>query len=744
MQAFQLRIDLGGMGGMQGAAMGGGSGGQSVTDGAFAGMVANAGAYDSDAPQTSPAAQAVPSSAQVPAKGIGAENLQVLQPDADAGGLPVESVPVEVAAPLLPESGSDASGLAQGWGVTEDAADDAVAGDAAAGDDADALTGEPPLLMAFAMPAPLPAPQAAVSVPLDGAVDGLDGGADGLDSLEGTDGLRGSIQPFAPSLPQPGSDADGIQGTQPGLAPSGAAVRGGQVTGEPSTGAQVTGAQAMGGQILGGLAGGVPQTETEASILSAFRPQAGADQVQPGAADVSQGAAAQVMSVVSRPAVMPAAAEGLEAALAAAGLTSASGGTVSDDLLKLATMPGGSAAGMAASAVGGQTDASAAQVQNDVQAVTAQQPPVQAQNPVSAQMQTQNLSPELRLAPVDAPAQAASDVSASDAVEDLRFAFASSAGADATAAAAKPEVVAQQAVASSAVTDTSDSLMQTAIDDAVSAREAASTAVAERVEERLADQESSRYKLPSGEGTPLAGQSASARGTQASDLAGVSAAINGAQAAGEAASPDAANADAASDPVVALDGRPGQMDFTGFGRADGATGAMTGTTQVGTASASGQMPTQAQAQAAASQVAGQIQLQSRAGQSRFQMRLDPPELGRIEVHMKVKSGGEVEAHLIVDKPETLDMFMRDQKGLERALEQAGLKADQGALQFSLRDEGSSRQFAFSGDGQGNGSGQSGRQDQQQGQDNLTAEQTMAERVVQLYRQNGRSGVDIRI
>jgi flagellar hook-length control protein FliK len=740
-QAFQLRIDLGGMGGMQGAAMGGGSGGQSGADGAFAGMVANAGASDAGAQQSAPASPAASASAQASGKGLGAENLQVLQPEAPAEALPAGPVAVEIAAPGQPGAGAGVAGQ-----VPDQIAGDDALDDAAATDDASSLTDEMPVVMAFAMPAPLPAPQVAVSVPLDGATDGVLDGAGGLDALDGTDGLRGSIQPFAPSLPQAGSDA---AGGQPGLNPPGAPM-----TGEPETEALPIGAQPAGAQ-----AGGLTQPDAEPAALSVAGAQGAASRMPQAIVEGAQPAVAsavlpavtdtgtQQVPSIPRETVLPASASGLEAALADAGLTAGSGEAVSEDLLKQAVTPAGAMFNAQAFAADAQADAAAASggqnqtQQTQAQPATAQQPPVPAQ-PAVAQTSNEVLQP--RAASVDALAQAAADDAEPGAIETLRFAFSASAGTEATAAVAKPELAAQQAVASSAVTDTSDSLMQTAIDDAVSAREAASTAVAETVEERLADQESSRYKLPSGEGTPLAGQSASARGTQASDLAGASAAINGAQAAAGAASPDAAEADAASDPVVALDGRPGQMDFTGFGRADGTMGPMAGTAQAGTAGTAGQMPTQAQAQAAASQVAGQIQLQSRAGQSRFQMRLDPPELGRIEVHMKVKSGGEVEAHLIVDKPETLDMFMRDQKGLERALEQAGLKADQGALQFSLRDEGSSRQFAFSGDGQGNGSGQQGRQDQQQGQDSLTAEQGIAERVVQLYRQNGRSGVDIRI
>ncbi|MFC6657520.1 flagellar hook-length control protein FliK [Roseibium salinum] len=109
-----------------------------------------------------------------------------------------------------------------------------------------------------------------------------------------------------------------------------------------------------------------------------------------------------------------------------------------------------------------------------------------------------------------------------------------------------------------------------------------------------------------------------------------------------------------------------------------------------------QTPNQTQSAHLASQVAAEIARNLKNGHTRFQMRFDPPELGRVEVNMKVSSDGSVHAHLIVERPETLDMFMRDQRGLERALEAAGLNADPDNLQFSLRQD-SGRQFGSGGD-----------------------------------------------
>jgi flagellar hook-length control protein FliK len=85
-------------------------------------------------------------------------------------------------------------------------------------------------------------------------------------------------------------------------------------------------------------------------------------------------------------------------------------------------------------------------------------------------------------------------------------------------------------------------------------------------------------------------------------------------------------------------------------------------------------------------LAVEIAAQSNAGNSRFEIRLDPPELGRIDVRLEIDSDGHVKSRLIVERSETLDMLRRDAPQLERALQQAGLKTADNALEFSLRDQ----------------------------------------------------------
>jgi chemotaxis protein MotD len=82
----------------------------------------------------------------------------------------------------------------------------------------------------------------------------------------------------------------------------------------------------------------------------------------------------------------------------------------------------------------------------------------------------------------------------------------------------------------------------------------------------------------------------------------------------------------------------------------------------------------------------EIAARARAGVNRFEIRLDPPELGRIDVRLEVARDGKATSHVTVDRPETLSLLQREQPQLERALEQAGLKTADNGLQFTLRDQ----------------------------------------------------------
>lgn len=87
----------------------------------------------------------------------------------------------------------------------------------------------------------------------------------------------------------------------------------------------------------------------------------------------------------------------------------------------------------------------------------------------------------------------------------------------------------------------------------------------------------------------------------------------------------------------------------------------------------------------------EIAAAARAGKTQFDIRLDPAELGRIDVRIAVDRNGQVTSHLTVEKPETLSMLRQDAPQLQRALDDAGLKTGSNGLSFSLRDQNASSQ-----------------------------------------------------
>jgi flagellar hook-length control protein FliK len=90
-------------------------------------------------------------------------------------------------------------------------------------------------------------------------------------------------------------------------------------------------------------------------------------------------------------------------------------------------------------------------------------------------------------------------------------------------------------------------------------------------------------------------------------------------------------------------------------------------------------------------LAVEIAASVQSGKTRFELRLDPADLGRIDVRIDVDRNGQVTSHLTVEKPETLSMLRQDAPQLQQALNDAGLKTGSNGLQFSLRDQSASGQ-----------------------------------------------------
>jgi flagellar hook-length control protein FliK len=81
----------------------------------------------------------------------------------------------------------------------------------------------------------------------------------------------------------------------------------------------------------------------------------------------------------------------------------------------------------------------------------------------------------------------------------------------------------------------------------------------------------------------------------------------------------------------------------------------------------------------------------RDGVNRITIQLNPLELGRVEVKMDIVADGMSQVSFLVDKQETFDLLQRDARTLERMLQDAGVRADSGSMQFNLRQESQSKE-----------------------------------------------------
>lgn len=116
---------------------------------------------------------------------------------------------------------------------------------------------------------------------------------------------------------------------------------------------------------------------------------------------------------------------------------------------------------------------------------------------------------------------------------------------------------------------------------------------------------------------------------------------------------------------------------------------------------------------ATGQVAVSVARAVEDGVERISIKLQPPELGRIDVRLDLGTDGRVQAMILADRPATLEILQRDMRELERALAGVGLDASAGGLSFGLRQ---------------NGNGQGGAQAGHPGHDRRAAgDQTAADR-----------------
>ena len=99
---------------------------------------------------------------------------------------------------------------------------------------------------------------------------------------------------------------------------------------------------------------------------------------------------------------------------------------------------------------------------------------------------------------------------------------------------------------------------------------------------------------------------------------------------------------------------------------------------------------------AADQVSVRITRALQAGNDRISIRLNPADLGRVEVKMELAHDGRMTAIITADNRDTLELLKRDASQLQKALEAGGLDLDSNNLAFNLR--GDDNQTADGGDG----------------------------------------------
>ncbi len=85
------------------------------------------------------------------------------------------------------------------------------------------------------------------------------------------------------------------------------------------------------------------------------------------------------------------------------------------------------------------------------------------------------------------------------------------------------------------------------------------------------------------------------------------------------------------------------------------------------------------------QIAVSLHRMAKSGTSQYDMQLHPAELGRVDIKLEISKDGLVHATVTADNQQAFDMLQKDQRALERALQQAGLQTDENSLSFSLRD-----------------------------------------------------------
>jgi flagellar hook-length control protein FliK len=195
-------------------------------------------------------------------------------------------------------------------------------------------------------------------------------------------------------------------------------------------------------------------------------------------------------------------------------------------------------------------------------------------------------------------------------------------------------------------------------------------------------------------------------------------------------------AGAAPDASVAANVPPAQLadPAPAAGQADAAPAAQAATTTA----APGQ-----QVSAALVSLAG-----TPGGGQRMTLRLEPAELGQVQIRIDRPQDGPAQVEITVQRPETLTLLLRDQPQLEHALDQAGVPAEGRSLTLHIAQSESAASSGGAGSGTATGAGfgqdggsGAGTRSGQQGNPGDTADQDQDDTPAPLARWL-RAGLDI--
>jgi flagellar hook-length control protein FliK len=205
--------------------------------------------------------------------------------------------------------------------------------------------------------------------------------------------------------------------------------------------------------------------------------------------------------------------------------------------------------------------------------------------------------------------------------------------------------------------------------------------------------------------TEAAKESASAPGAERAADDGEATAANtsangagAAKASGQATSPASSQANGAQTNAAQANAVQTTADAAADAKVDIATATTTASTPSAdalvkggqTADAPKSHPALANASPAVAQVYASMVQRADGRAQRFEIRLDPAELGRVDVRIEVGADKKVHAVLAAHDSAALSDLMRGQKALERALSDAGIDLADGGLQFEMsRDSGQS-------------------------------------------------------